>query len=157
MICCVPVLLVQGDVLPEAKKDQELMQQLVKNNPFVPLKTLDVPSNLNSTSDFEFNSHVVYPTYTEFSLREKASGESFWLNSNGAKVNENKGLTVRNYDPKTHTLILQENATGNFFSLNQEKQGGAPSDTNSRYDKGSGMFDLLSDWDDDEEPAIGKR
>lgn len=122
---------------------------LVKNSPFIPFKaSKDALSSVES-SDLEFLSVIDYATSKySFCLKDKRSGKSFWLHSDGSDEN-NYGVIFYQYDPGERTLIVQ-NDEGELVSMVQQKPNLNPSNRSNSWSNDS-YAELLQSLDDDDD------
>lgn len=130
----------------------KMSDNLIQRNPFVPFKIgKSATSNLETSSDFDFLSVVIYPDHQEFSLKEKTKDKPFWLSSDNRIKDENYGLVFWNYYPLDKVLVVQDTISGNLSSLRQKEFTLASAKTG-----GSSFYDLSSllggtDDDDDDD------
>ena len=112
--------LVEQNVTEPNKVKKSYAASLIKNSPFIPFRaSKEVLSSVES-SDFEFLSVIRYITSNySFCLKDKQSGNSFWLHSDGSD-NNIYGVTFFQYDPNEKILIIQNNE-GELISIEQQK------------------------------------
>ena len=107
---------------PNKEAEVKLSENLKTNNPFVPYKSSGNTANLVATdsSDFEFCSFAEYPTHQEFSLKDKDSGKTFWLSSDGKDKGLDFGIKYWNFYPNDHLLVIQEISSGTLINMIQK-------------------------------------
>lgn len=138
----------------------KLSENLKTNNPFIPYKNSGNSANFEATdsSDFEFCSFAEYPTHQEFSLKEKVSGKSFWLSSDGKDKGLDFGIKYWNFYPKDHVLVIQDVASGTLINMVQKKPEmvKAKTSTGLSSDSNEDFLKLLEDFDDENNEDGGK-
>lgn len=151
---------VHTSVESEAETEAKMSDNLISRNPFIPFKIgKSVTSNLETSSDFDFLSVVVYSDHQEFSLKEKTKDKPFWLSSDNRINEENYGLVFWSYYPLDKILVVKDIINGNLISLSQKKldlSGSAKSGGSSLYDWASLLAGGDDDDDDDDDTPISK-
>lgn len=137
---------------PNKEAEVKLSENLKTNNPFVPHKSVGNTENIEASdnSDFEFCSVAEYPTHQEFSLKDKDSGKTFWLSSDGQDKGLDFGIKYWKFYPNDHLLVIQEVSSGSLINIVQEKP--AMRKTKSSAELGGGASEdflkLLANMDD---------
>lgn len=141
-------------VKSEADTPVKMSDNLIQRNPFVPFKIgKSATGNLETSSDFDFLSVVVYPDHQEFSLKEKTKDKPFWLSSDNSIKDENYGLIVCNYDPLEKELVVRDTVSGNLNSLRQKEFTLASAKTGGSSIDWASLLSGDDDDDDDDDVA----
>ena len=139
----------------EAETEAKMSDNLIQRNPFVPFKIgKSATGNLETSSDFDFLSVVVYPDHQEFSLKEKTKDKPFWLSSDNSIKDENYGLIVCNYDPLEKELVVRDTISGNLNSLRQKEFTLASAKTGGSAIDWASLLSGGDDSDDDDDDDI---
>lgn len=137
---------------PDAVPAKYSVDGLVQNNPFIPFKAgRSLSDNIDTSSDFDFLSVVIYPDHQEFSLKEKTKERPFWLSSDNSIKDENYGLVFWNFYPADKMLIVQDSSSGNLINIQQKEVSLGTSASASFYNGGNDWFSLLSGTSDDDD------
>ena len=142
--------------ISDVKQLEKMSDNLKSNNPFIPFKTLN-ESNADTlvqvdVSNFEFFSVVKYADHLEFGLKEKNSGQEFWLSSkqdaNDAKI----GVHYWSFSPLDRVLVVQDIIHGDLIRIVQVEPNFDESKSSSSSDYGSdSSWSSLLDLDEDDD------
>ena len=142
---------------PNKEAEVKLSENLKTNNPFVPYKSVGNTENVEATdsSDFEFCSFAEYPTHQEFSLKDKDSGKTFWLSSDGKDKGLDFGIKYWNFYPNDHLLVIQEVSSGTLINMVQEKPEMSKAKSAAEFGGGSNedFLKLLANMDDSDDES----